>query len=374
MAPGARVGGAALRGGPWRPAPRPGASARLRIDRSTFGPTVGPKVERLGRILAAWRPEVGPRRSSTRSRPRPRSPYLAVREAPCRARPPVASRSGVAVGPGVGGRRGEEGVARRRRAPFGAIVRRSARLVESKVEAAGPNSRRLASRSRPTSEFHRTRRPRPPYRAVREAPASRRRGRGTPLARDADGARRPWHGTPRTGRRRTGPPSAPRPATPRVQHREHRAQERRRRPRSRPRRARAGRRRPAASIQATNTRRRDQPRRRPPARSWPRASAAWLSVPAHEVEAHAERDDREAARARSRSAGRTTTSITAGPISSRPSATAPAKRGDREHRDPDRAARRLVRPRSPRAPRGAAAARSGPPGRAAAARARSAAR
>ena len=170
-------------------------------------------------------------------------------------------------------------------------------------------------------------------------------------------------------------------------------------PRRRLRRARRRRRRPAPVER--RQREREQPggagvadlgaqdlvgdRRRRASRRRRRAAAASHSAAAARRLAARERGLVERARrrgagpcrprsARARSAGSAwllwkTWWSTNGPIASSPSATATRERGDREHRDADRARERRAALRSPRGRRGGAAARSGSPGRAAAARA-----
>ena len=191
----------AVRGAPLL---RPGASARLRIDRSTFGPTMGPKVEGLGRILAAWRPEVGPHRSSTGPRPRPL--YRAVREAPCRHargwRPARASRSGRSSADGAA-RRGWPGASARLRIDrstfgptMGSKVEGLGRILAAWRPEVGPRRSSTGPAtptplpSRPRSAGISTARARDAPCAGTPPRAGRPR-RGTPPARDAHGTGRP---------------------------------------------------------------------------------------------------------------------------------------------------------------------------------------
>ena len=360
-------------GGPWRSAPAARASARLRIDRSTFGPTMGPKVEGLGRILAAWRPEVGPRRSSTGPRPDPFT------------EPSAKRRAGTPAGGVPLGRRGRAGRRRTARrggggpAPpraFGSIVRPFGPTMGPKVEGLG----RILAAWRPEVGPRRgSTRPRDPD-PLTEPSAKRRHldgegagrpRRGTPPARDAPGTGRRRRGTPtardaQNSKNRRRQPRARR--APRVQHREHRAQQRRR----------AGVADLGAHAAASSTTGDEHPGDEDGRREQPGAGRRAVAAAGErglveragaQVEAHAERDDREADAPVVEASEPNTMSITAGPISSRPTATAPAKPAIARIVDPDRAAEGVARPRSPRARTGAAAARSARSGRAAAARA-----
>ena len=296
---------------------------------------MGPKVERLGRILAAWRPEVGARRGIPRS-PRPRPLYRAVREAPCRDargwRPARASRPGRASADGAA-RRGWPGAAVRLRidrstfGPTGAEGRRAGpnrppgvqKSAHAGVPRAGdpdPLTEPSAKRRRLDGEGTGRRQRGAPRRGTPRRVTPRR---GTPRTRDAQDRR-----TAAVSRAPGGPactaPRASRTGAPS-------------RRRSRPRRARAGRRRPARASR----------RRRRPPRAATAGRRAVVAAGEHrlverrrgQVEAHPQRDHREADPVVVEASEPNTKPITAGPISSRPSATAPAKRGDREDRDPD---------------------------------------